>query len=80
MKAGDIIRLKQAIRPELSQPQLYQYGMVIKVLNADTAAPESDALAMVLVHLYDPLTQAIYTDEWGVQAIYSFRQDEVEPL
>ena len=32
----------------------------------------------VLIHLYDPDHDAIYTDEFDVQALYWFRPDEVE--
>lgn len=73
MKAGDRVRLKQLFKPTLSCIRYYRYGIVVDVLS-------SFYNTEVLVYLYDSKTGEIYTDESGIQAIYSFRTDELESL
>ncbi|MEO1210972.1 MAG: hypothetical protein AAFX78_15720 [Cyanobacteria bacterium J06638_20] len=78
MNEGDIVRLKQPIRPALNTARFYLYGIVIKVLVAEPDAIAQPAKTEVLVYLYDPRLNEIYADEQGVQAIYSFKKDELE--
>lgn len=73
MKAGDRVRLKQLFKPSLNSTQAYHFGIIVDVLS-------NFYNAEVLVYLYDPDTGNIYTDETGIQAIYSFQLDEIEPL
>jgi len=73
MKAGDRVRLKQLFKPSLSSVQAYRFGIVVDVLS-------NFYNAEVLIHLYDPDTDSIYVDETGVQAIYSFQSEELEPV
>ena len=78
MNEGDIVRLKQPIRPALNTARFYLYGIVIKVMATEPDAIAQPAKTEVLVHLYDPRFNEIYVDEQGVQAIYCFRKDELE--
>jgi len=80
MNEGDVVRLKQPIRPGLNNSRFFLYGIVIKVIPAEPSAIATPANADVLVYLYDPRTREVYTDELGVQAVYSFRQEELELL
>ena len=73
MKAGDRIRLKQLFKPSLVSTQSYHFGIVVDVISTFYNAE-------VLVYLYDPNTETIYTDEAGTQAIYSFQLEEIERL
>ena len=78
MNEGDIVRLKQPIRPALNTARLYFYGIVIKVMATEPDAIAQTSKTEVLVHLYDPRLNEIYVDEQGDQAIYSFQKDELE--
>ncbi|MBD2155955.1 hypothetical protein [Leptolyngbya sp. FACHB-16] len=71
MKAGDRVRLKQLFRPSLISTQSYRFGIVVDIVSTFYNAE-------VLVYLYDPNTEAIYIDETGIQAIYSFQLEEIE--
>lgn len=78
MNEGDIVRLKQPIRPKLNHARFYLYGIVIKIIPTDTDMVSQYSRTDVLVNLYDPRTNEIYVDDMGVQAIYCFRRDELE--
>ena len=78
MREGDLVRLKRPIRPALSNARFYLYGIVIKIMATDPEAITQAADTEVLVQLYDPQANEVYVDEWGTQAIYYFRKDELE--
>ncbi|MBE9102202.1 hypothetical protein [Vacuolonema iberomarrocanum] len=78
MREGDLVRLKQPIRPALSNAKFYLYGIVIKIMATDPEAIAQAADTEVLVQLYDPQANEVYVDELGTQAIYCFRKDELE--
>ncbi|MEM0982102.1 MAG: hypothetical protein AAGH78_17760 [Cyanobacteria bacterium P01_H01_bin.58] len=71
MNVGDLVRLKRPFRPSRLSPEAYKFAVVVGVI------PE-DSESIVLVHLFDPKTVNIYTDESGARAIYSFQFNEVE--
>jgi hypothetical protein len=70
MGIGNLVRLKQPFRPVASSAQSFSFGVIVSLI-------ETDSVPEVLVHLYDPATESIFTDELGVQPIYYFRLDEI---
>lgn len=93
IKPGDVVRLLQPFRPERYGFQEYAFGIVAGVIldgvrrsknyqslsdseqTVEGHQPERDGL---VVHLYDPASSTIYTDQFGVKALFSFDFDEVE--
>lgn len=71
MKVGDLVRLKQPFIPAIAAFQVYHFGLVLEVV---TEGSDTD----VLVHLFDPASCTIYTDESGFKAVYGFQLNEVE--
>ena len=71
MNVGDLVRLKQPLLPTPTTLQVYRFGLVAGVVSEGVKTE-------VLVHLFDPQSAQVYTDESGIQAIYSFQLDEVE--
>ncbi|MEL6381425.1 MAG: hypothetical protein AAFQ89_02925 [Cyanobacteria bacterium J06626_18] len=70
---GDLVRLEQPFIPAIAAYQVYHFGIVVGVVSE---CSNTD----VLVHLFDPASSDIYTDESGLKAVYSFQLNEVEPV
>ncbi|GAB4140480.1 MAG: hypothetical protein Fur0046_16050 [Cyanobacteria bacterium J069] len=79
MDIGDLVRLKQPFQPESDSDRTYSYGIIAGIVWSEGASFPSPPVEIVL-HLYDPDTQQIYTDAAGLQAIYAFRPNELEQV
>ncbi len=73
MKVGDHVRLKQGFIPAIAAFQVYHFGIVVGIV---AEGSNTD----VLVHLFDPTSSTVYTDESGLKAVYSFQLNEVEEV
>ena len=71
MTVGDCVCLKQPFSPSSASSQAYRYGIVAGVVSDDLKTE-------VLIYLYDPDNDTIYTDEFDAQAIYQFRPEELK--
>ncbi|MFQ3617318.1 MAG: hypothetical protein SNJ57_11835 [Cyanobacteriota bacterium] len=77
MDIGDLVRLKQPFQPDPNRDRTYSYGIIAGIVWSEDASSLSPPTEIVL-YLYDPDAQQIYTDSAGLQAIYAFRPDELE--
>ncbi|GAB4466078.1 MAG: hypothetical protein OHK0037_21480 [Elainellaceae cyanobacterium] len=77
MDIGDIVRLKQPFQPEPDSDRTYSYGIIAGIVWSEDASPPSPPVEIVL-YLYDPDAQRVYTDATGLEAIYAFRPNELE--
>jgi hypothetical protein len=80
MEVGDLVRLKQSFKPVPDGLREYRFGVVAGLVFNKTLAGKHQQLAEVVLHLYEPETSSPYLDEFGVQVLYSFYPNEVEPL
>lgn len=78
MDIGDLVRLKQPFQPEPNSDRVYSYGIIAGIVWSEDASPPSPPVEIVL-YLYDPDAQQIYTDSAGLEALYAFRPDELGP-
>jgi hypothetical protein len=79
MKTGDIVRLKKPFAPVQGKTGAFQYGIVAGVIKSDRQHPSS-AAAEIILTLFDPAAEQVYTDETGAKALYSFYLDEIDPI
>ena len=79
MKAGDLVRLNQPFRPTDRCLQDYRFGIVAGVVGGNPQKKNPKSMEIVL-YLYSPETNTLYTDETGAQAMFSFYLDEITGL
>ena len=79
MQAGDLVRLKQLFIPSHRAYRGYRYALVVNIIWTDDDAL-TPRVAEILAHLCDSNRTLFYVDESGIQPIYSFYPDEVEPV
>ena len=77
MKIGEIVRLKHPFKPASESSQAYGFGIVIGLVWDDLQNDNHSELAEIILQLYDPDRSAIYVDETGIAAIYSFYPSEI---
>lgn len=92
---GDTVRLLQPFRPQRYCVQQYTFAVVVGVIKGGSTrsknyqmlrdsipAPREHQLSLdeLVVHLYEPQSATIYTDQFGAKALFSFDGDEVELL
>ena len=79
MQAGDLVRLKQLFIPSHKAYRGYRYALIVSIIWIDdyTSMPK---ITEILVHLCERDRTLLYIDELGIQPIYSFYPDEVEPV
>jgi hypothetical protein len=80
MEVGDLVRLKQSFKPASDCFQEYRFGIVAGLVFSKTLVERRSQLAEIILYLYEPATSKTYTDEFGIQGIYSFQPGEVEQL
>lgn len=77
MDIGDIVRLKQPFQPEPDSDRTYNYGIIAGIVWSEDASLPSPPVEIVL-YLYDPDAQQVYTDAANLEALYAFRPNELE--
>ena len=81
MKAGYLVRLKQPFCPASNCPQAYCFGIVAGLVGVNSQKNKKGPEPMeIVIYLYTPETNTIYTDETGTQAMFCFYPDELTCL
>ncbi|MEB3229380.1 MAG: hypothetical protein VKJ64_00110 [Leptolyngbyaceae bacterium] len=75
MREGDCVYLKQPFQPHPTTSITFQQGIVAAIVIDES----TDVVTDVLVQLYDPDQNTVYTDEQGGKVLYCFSWDELEP-
>lgn len=92
IKPGDIVRLLKPFKPERYSYREYAFGIVVGVVTDTTTSQNHQSISDskqttqnhqpglegFVVYLYEPSSSAIYVDQFGVKALYSFDSNEVE--
>jgi hypothetical protein len=76
MEVGDHVRLRKSFQP-IAGGQTYTNAVIAGLVRDDSHLTQHSTIVEVIVHLYDPQTGSIYTDDAGEPVLYSFYLQEI---
>jgi hypothetical protein len=77
MEIGDLVRLKQPFSPTPTVPE-YCFGIIAGIVWSNPTRADLSEVTEIVLYLYEPDRDLIYTDELGIRVLYSFYPHELE--